>query len=102
MSNLTGWGRGAWGGGGFGEELSQTVTGNQVTASVGSVVITARTPITVNVSGSDMTSATSSVTPSANAGVTLTTTDQLTASAGTSNVYGLIVTGQTTDWREVA
>lgn len=102
MAEITGWGRSGWGTDGWGTPDDINVTGNQVAASVGSVTVTARKPELVNVTGAQVSLATSSVTASAGADITITTTDPLTVSEGTSNVYGLIVTGQTTDWREVA
>jgi len=63
-----GWGRGTWGSGTWGQELPVTVTGNGVTASVGSVAVA----IGVDVTGNVATSSVGSVTAAGGSAFTVT------------------------------
>lgn len=101
MSIIAGWGRGDWGGGAFGEPIPETVTGNQATVSIGTVTVLAITNVDVSVTGVSVTVSTSSVTPDAKANVAVTG-NSVSCNLTNVNVYGLIITGQTTDWKEVA
>ena len=92
MAIIAGWGRGGWG----------DVTQSGMTGSAGSVTVTAITNVDVNVTGVVGIVTTTATTQKANAFVTLTTNEQLSCDATDVNVYGLIITGQTTDWKEVA
>mgnify|MGYP003111727853 CR=1 FL=1 len=101
MAIIAGWGRGGWGELAFGEPLPVNVTGNQATVSIGTVTVVAITNVDVNVTGVVASVATSSVTVDAKANASVTG-NSVSCNLSNVNVYGLIITGQTTDWKEVA
>ena len=84
MSNITGWGRGSWDEGSWGQPVPVVVTGVSATSSLGTV--TQATSNTVQVTGLAATSALGSETVVAQA------IQAITGNAGTSALGGEIVT----------